>query len=95
MLIAVELWDTEAAVEALRPVVGPDTAVLSLQNGVTKDEVLTGAFGEGALLGGVAYVGVHLARPGVVAQTGRMQRMLFGEYAGGRSRRTEALLAAG
>src|SRR5918995_1384557 len=94
VLIAVKLWDTEAAVQAIRPVVGPDTAVLSLQNGVTKDEVLTGAFGEGALLGGVAYVGTHLARPGVVAQTGPMQRMLFGEYAGGRSRRTEALLAA-
>jgi 2-dehydropantoate 2-reductase len=94
VLIAVKLWDTEAAVEAIRPIVGPDTAVLSLQNGVTKDEVLKRAFGERALLGGVAYVATHLARPGVVAQTGPMQRLLFGEYAGGRSSRAETLLAA-
>ncbi|MGE0723331.1 MAG: ketopantoate reductase family protein [Alphaproteobacteria bacterium] len=94
VLLAVKLWDTEAAVEAIRPLVGPGTAVLSLQNGVTKDEVLLRAFGRDALIGGVAYVGTHIARPGVIAQTGPMQRLLFGEYGGGRSARAEALLAA-
>jgi len=94
VLMGVKLWDTEAAAEAIRPLVGPGTAVLSLQNGVTKDEVLAQAFGREALMGGVAYVGTHIARPGVIAQTGPMQRLLFGEHAGGRSARAEALLDA-
>jgi 2-dehydropantoate 2-reductase len=94
VLVAVKLWDTEAAVEAIRPVVRPETAVLSLQNGVTKDDVLVRAFGERAVLGGVAYVATRVARPGVIAQTGPMQRVVFGAYTGGRSRRAERLLAA-
>ncbi|QYU67182.1 2-dehydropantoate 2-reductase [Leptolyngbya sp. 15MV] len=94
VLMAVKLWDTDTAIEAIRPLVGPGTAVLSLQNGVTKDEALARAFGRDRLMGGVAYVGTHIARPGVISQTGPMQRLLFGEYAGGRSARAEALLKA-
>ena len=40
VLIAVKLWDTDSAVQAVRPMVGPDTAVISLQNGVVKDDIL-------------------------------------------------------
>src|SRR5690242_9334182 len=42
VLIAVKLWQTQAAAEAVKPLVGPDTAVLSLQNGVIKDDILRG-----------------------------------------------------
>ena len=94
VLIAVKLWDTESAVRAIRPMVGPQTAVLSLQNGVLKDDMLRGAFGDGAVLGGVAYVATQLARPGVIRQTGTMQRLIFGEYDGRRSARAERLLEA-
>lgn len=94
VIIAVKLWDSEAAIEAIRPLVGPETGVLSLQNGVTKDENLKQAFGEQAVMGGVAYVGTHIARPGVIAQTGPMQRLIFGEYSGERTARAEKLLAA-
>jgi 2-dehydropantoate 2-reductase len=94
VLFGVKLWDTEAAAEAIRPLMGPDTAVLSLQNGVTKDEVLRRAFGPSPVMGGVAYVGTHIARPGAIVQTGPMQRLVFGEYDGARTERAEALLAA-
>jgi 2-dehydropantoate 2-reductase len=94
VIIAVKLWDLDNVARAIRPLVGPDTAVLSLQNGVIKDDILRGHFGERAVMGGVAYVGTHIARPGVIKQTGAMQRMLFGEYDGSRSPRAEALLAA-
>jgi 2-dehydropantoate 2-reductase len=92
VLIAVKLWDTEDAARAVRPLVGPQTAVLSLQNGVIKDEILRREFGESAVMGGVAYVGAQLARPGVIRQTGPLQRVVFGEYDGRRSARAEALL---
>jgi len=94
VLIAVKLWDTENAVRAVRPMVGPQTAVLSLQNGVLKDDTLRSVFGPGAVLGGAAYVATQLARPGVIRQTGTMQRLIFGEYDDRRSARTERLLEA-
>lgn len=94
VIIAVKLWDTEAAARAIRPIVGPRTAVLSIQNGVIKDEILRREFGEAAVMGGVAYVGTRIARPGVIRQTGTLQRLVFGEYDGRRSTRAEALLEA-
>ena len=94
VLISVKLWDIEAAARAVKPAVGPQTAVLSLQNGVMKDDVLRGEFGETAVMGGVGYVATHISRPGVIHQTGAIQRMVFGEYDGRRSPRAEALLAA-
>jgi len=93
VVISVKLWDTEAAARAVKPIVGPDTAVLSLQNGVIKDDILRREFGEKAVMGGAGYVATHIARPGVIRQTGTLQRMVFGEYGGRRSARAETLLA--
>jgi 2-dehydropantoate 2-reductase len=94
VIIAVKLWDTESAARAVKPIIGEHTGVLSLQNGVIKDDILRGEFGASAVMGGVAYVGTHIARPGVILQTGTLQRLLFGEYDGSRSSRAEQLLEA-
>ena len=68
--------------------------MLSLQNGVIKDDILRGVFGDAAVMGGAAYVGTHIARPGVIRQIGALQRLVFGEYDGKKSTRAETLLAA-
>ena len=94
VLLAVKLWDTDAAVGAIRPMVGPATAVISLQNGVIKDDILRREFGEDAVVGAVAYVATHVARPGVIRQTGTMQRLVLGEYDGQQSPRAQQLLDA-
>lgn len=94
VLVAVKLWDTEMAARAVKGNVGPHTAVLSLQNGVIKDDVLRAELGEKAVIGGVAYVATHLSRPGVISQTGTLQRAIIGEYDGRRTPRVEALLQA-
>ncbi len=94
VVIAVKLWDTDAATEAVRPMIGPDTAVISLQNGVSKDDILRRLYGPKAVVGGVGYVAAHITRPGVIRQTGAMQRCVIGEYDGRRSPRVEALHAA-
>jgi 2-dehydropantoate 2-reductase len=91
VILSVKLWDTESAARAIEPMLGPDTAVLSLQNGVIKDEILTRALGPERVMGGVCYVATHLARPGVVHQTGTMQRIVIGEYDGKVSERARAL----
>ena len=94
VLFSVKLWDTESAARSLKLIVGPHTGIISLQNGVQKDDVLRGVFGADAVMGGVAYMATTIGRPGVIVQTGTMQRMVFGEYDGHRSPRAEALLAA-
>jgi len=95
----VKLWDTESAVRQLKPLLRPGTGVLSLQNGVIKDDILRRELGEAPVMGGVCYVATTIARPGVIHQTGPMQRVVIGEYDGRPSERTrllhEALLKAG
>jgi 2-dehydropantoate 2-reductase len=94
VLFCVKLWDSEAAARSLAPMIAPKTTVISLQNGVQKDDMLRGIFGAGAVMGGAAYMATTIGRPGVIVQTGSFQRLVFGEYDGKRSQRAEALLAA-
>jgi len=94
VLFCVKLRDSEGAARSLEPIMRPGTTVVSLQNGVQKDDLLRGIFGAPAIMGGVAYMATTVARPGVIAQTGSMHRMIFGEYDGRRSPRAEAFLAA-
>jgi 2-dehydropantoate 2-reductase len=91
VIIAVKLRDTEAAAAAVRPLVTPATAVLSLQNGVTKDDILRRELGAQAVIGGVTYVATRIARPGVIGQTGAVQRVVIGEYDGRPSPRVQLL----
>lgn len=91
VILSVKLWDTESAAEQIRPLVGSHTGVLSLQNGVIKDEILRRHFGDAAVMGGVAYVGSTISRPGVIRQTGTMQRVVLGEYGGRKSARAAFL----
>ena len=75
VMIAVKLWDTEAAAEAVKPLLRPGTAVVSFQNGVSKDEVLTRILGREAVIGGVGQIGVVIASPGVIRHIGTMAKL--------------------
>jgi 2-dehydropantoate 2-reductase len=94
VLIGVKLWDTEQALQQVRPMVGPKTALISFQNGVLKDQYLRAAYDPSQVMGGVGYVATAIDRPGVIRQTGPMQRLIFGEFDGTRSARGQALLDA-
>jgi 2-dehydropantoate 2-reductase len=94
VLMGVKLWDTAAAIEQIKPIVGPRTTVISFQNGVLKDRYLIDAFGSSRVMGGVGYVATAIDRPGVIRQTGPMQRLLFGEFDGTASERGQRLLEA-
>ncbi len=94
VILSVKLWDTEAAARQIAPIVGPHTAVLSLQNGVIKDDIMRRAFGDKAVMGGVCYVATHISKPGTIHQTGTMQRIVVGEYDGSKSKRAQDLHAA-
>ena len=91
VILSVKLWDTEAAARAILPMVGPHTGVLSLQNGVVKDDILRRYFPPAQVMGGVCYVATHIGSPGVIQQTGTMQRLVVGEYDAPPSARATAL----
>src|SRR5258705_7680404 len=91
IILSVKLWDTETAIRQMRPMLKPGTAVLSLQNGVIKDDILRRELGDAPVMGGVCYVASTISRPGVILQTGTMQRVVIGEYDGRASERSHAL----
>jgi len=94
-LFCVKSFDTRGAAEALRPVLGPDTGVVSLQNGVDNEEIIDEVLGGGRALGGAAFVFSTIASPGVIAHT-LLGRIVFGELDGrvsGRATRLRDALA--
>jgi 2-dehydropantoate 2-reductase len=94
VIFAVKLWDTEAALAQIKSVVGPDTVVISFQNGVLKDEMLAKAFGPERIMGGVCYVATSIAQAGVIARIGPLERLVFGELGGRATPRAKRILEA-
>src|SRR5581483_5744326 len=93
VLVCVKSYDTRAAAEALRPVVGHDTIVLSLQNGIENEDILADVLGLPPLLIGLTRIGVALVAPGTVAYSGRGE-IIFGEPDGTESPRARRLADA-
>lgn len=93
VLFAVKAYDNESALPLLPPLVGPDTMVLSLQNGVDSVDVLAGTVGERAVVAGPTYIATELASPGLIVQTGTHRRIVFGEVFGD-TRRVSPRVAA-
>jgi 2-dehydropantoate 2-reductase len=94
VIFTVKLRDTEAAARQILPILGPNTGIISLQNGVTKDDMLAPIVGREHLLGGAAYIGVSVVRPGVIRKAGTMERLAFGEFDNKVSPRAQAFLDA-
>jgi 2-dehydropantoate 2-reductase len=92
ILICVKLWDTESAAQAVAPIVGPNTTVISLQNGVERDEILRRVLGDASVAGGASYISSEISGPGVITHTGVIPKLVFGEYDRPGSLRLQALL---
>jgi 2-dehydropantoate 2-reductase len=93
VLFCVKLWDVESAGAQIKPLIGADTAVIPLQNGIDAPERLIPILGKHAVMGGVAQISASITAPGVITQVGTFMRMIFGEFDGSRSRRAEEFLA--
>jgi 2-dehydropantoate 2-reductase len=93
VLFCVKLWDVESAGKRIKPLIGPETAVIPLQNGIDAAERLIPILGERAVMGGVAQISASIIAPGVIQQVGTFMRMIFGELDGKISKRAENFLA--
>jgi 2-dehydropantoate 2-reductase len=88
VLFTVKAYDNEQALRLLPPLIGRDTVVLTLQNGVDSVDEVAGVVGEEHVLGGTTYVATALESPGVIVQTGVHRSIIFGEVFGARGRVT-------
>ena len=89
VLFAVKLWDTETAGEQTRPLVGSNTRVITLQNGVDSVERLAPILGDDVTIGGSTYIVTTIAKPGVIRHTGARAQVRCGRL----DRRPDAVLA--
>ncbi|MEJ2624164.1 MAG: ketopantoate reductase family protein [Pseudolabrys sp.] len=90
VLFAVKLWDTEKAAEQTKPLLGPDTRVVTLQNGVDSYERIAPIVGAERAVPGITYVVTVIDRPGVIKQASTFQSIVCGAHDG----RPDAKLAA-
>jgi 2-dehydropantoate 2-reductase len=91
VLFCVKTYSTDEAAEAIRPVVAPQTAVLSLQNGVDAAERIGKILGMEYVIGGATWLSSAVEAPGVIKQISQFRRIVFGELAGGRSERIQSI----
>jgi len=98
LLVTVKSYDLDTAAAAARPLVGPETAVLPLLNGLDAAERLAALFGDGPVLAGLTHISASIAAPGVIRQVSLLRRITFGERDGRltpRAGRIRDLLEAG
>ena len=91
ILFCVKTYNTDEAAEAIHPAVGPQTIVLSLQNGIDAAERIGNVIGPGHILGGATWLSSAVEAPGVIKQVSQFRRVVFGELDGGHSERIQSI----
>ena len=97
VLLTVKTYQNAVAIPAMTPMVGPDTLVLCLQNGIDSYQAAASAFGAEKVLPGAAYIEAARLGPGLLQQSGSVVRIAFGEIDGSdtpRARQVEEVLSA-
>lgn len=88
VLLAVKLYDVEQASAFVRPLMGPETGVVTLQNGLDAPGLVAGLYGEARTIGGVCLINGEIAAPGVIRHNA-LNAVIVGEIGGGPSARLE------
>ena len=101
VIVAVKAYDNATALPLILPMLGGETSVLTVQNGIDSITEVAAVAGERRVIGGTTYIATALAAPGMIEQTGTHRRIVFGEVFGRLPRSSdrvsalhEALMAA-
>jgi len=92
-IVSVKAYDNATALPMLKPLIGPETVVMTLQNGVDSVDDCAAIAGQTQVLGGTTYVATALEGPGLIVQTGVHRSIIFGEVFGDRARITPRVQA--
>lgn len=90
VLLTVKSYDTDQAIRQLRPVIGPDTQILTIQNGIENYEKLCRAFGQERVVQGFCRIGASISEPGTIKHSA-MGNITIGNPAGDDESRLQAL----
>jgi 2-dehydropantoate 2-reductase len=94
ILFCVKTYNTDEAAQAIQPVVGPQTMIMSLQNGIDAAERIGNVVGMEHVIGGATWLSSAIQAPGVIQQVSQFRQIVFGELAGGMSKRLETIFEA-
>lgn len=94
VLFCTKSYDTQSAAHSILPVIGEQTVVVSLQNGIDSAEQIGAVLGMNAMLGGVTWISAAIEAPGVVKQASQFRRIVIGEFDGQVTPRVRSILAA-
>ena len=94
ILYCVKTPSNDDAIPFVQPMIGPNSVIISLQNGVDNGELLAREYGGDRVMEGAAYVFSTITAPGKVHQTGGPRRIVFGRLDGGPSSRGEEIVSA-
>jgi 2-dehydropantoate 2-reductase len=89
VVVAVKAYDNATALPMIVPMLGPQTTVLTVQNGVDSVSEVAAIVGESRVVGGTTYIATALSAPGLIEQTGTHRRIVFGEVFGDLPRRSD------
>lgn len=78
VIFTVKLWDTETAAQAMQPLIGPHTRVVTLQNGIDSVATISKHVPGEQVVGGTIYLFAVIDRPGVIRNSGGVHKMIFG-----------------
>ena len=92
ILFAVKLWDTEIAANFCKPMLGPETILIPLQNGISSTETISNIIGKTHTGRGLSRVSASIDGPGVIRRVGTFGSLAFAEADGDRSKRLESFL---
>lgn len=91
VMVCVKTPDTDRAAQGIKPMVGPDTTVMSLQNGIDAAERLGAVVGIEHIVGGTTWISSVIESPGVIQQFSQIRRIVLGELDGRITARVQAL----
>ena len=90
VLFCVKLWDIESAGKQIKPLIGPNTAVIPVQNGIDASDRLVPILGASHVMAGTVSISATIEQPALIRQTGEFMAMTFGERDGSVSPRAES-----
>lgn len=91
IIFCVKTYNTDEAAEAIRPAVGPQTVVMSLQNGIDAAERIGKVIGLEHVVGGATWLSSSVEAPGVIKQISQFRRIILGELDGSQSARIQSI----
>jgi 2-dehydropantoate 2-reductase len=93
VIVAVKAYDNATALPLIAPMLGPQTSVLTLQNGIDSIDEVAAVAGEHRVIGGTTYIATALSAPGIIEQTGTHRRVVLGEVFGSLPRSSDRVSA--